>query len=119
MFSLDQFMISVKYHRPVSLEVSTMMAARTSYTVFGDDGKEWTLDKYREKHDELVNANPLHASPMEHCAKAMNHEEFHIYRNGKLDIDILVDKGLSAGWSGNFRGFIQYRKMFNNENITK
>lgn len=23
------------------------------------------------------------------------------------------------GWSGNFRGFIQYRKMFNNENITK
>jgi hypothetical protein len=23
------------------------------------------------------------------------------------------------GWSGNFRGFIQYRKMFNNENVTK
>lgn len=24
-----------------------------------------------------------------------------------------------SGWCGNFRGFIQYRKMFNNENITK
>lgn len=48
-------------------------------------------------------------SPLEHCAMAMNKDEYNsrIYKsNGE------------SGWCGNFRGFIQYRKMIKNENKT-
>lgn len=82
--------------------VSSMMCARTSYTVVGEDQKPWTFDKYLENGDKLITAKPLHASPLEHCAKAMNSQEHYT----------------SRGRSGNFIGFIQYRKMLLNENIT-
>lgn len=83
------------------VKISTMMLARTSYTVIGEDGKEWKAEKYLEKHDELINANPKHMSPFEHCAK------------NPSNADELI------GNEGNFRGFIQYRKLIPNENITR
>ena len=49
-------------------------------------------------------------SPFEHCAKAEQREiesESFNYDDG--------DDG-TWGWSGNFRGFIQYRKMIAGEN---
>lgn len=91
-FNLDQSVLDAD-GIPKTVKVGSIMAARTSYTVVGTDLQEWTVDKYCDKAKELSTANPLHASPFEHCAKA------------------------SDGWSGNFRGFIQYRKMFENENI--
>lgn len=51
-----------------SLKVSTARNARTSYMTF--DGKLSTLDSDVKLHDQLVVAEPLHASPAEHCAKA-------------------------------------------------
>ncbi len=105
----------------LKIKISTVMAARTSYTVVGDDLKPMTVMAMSNLHDKLVSANPLHASPMEHCAKAMNEKEMYAHVRG-------IDSGMGHsydfskndhGWSGNFQGFIQYRKMFKNENVTK
>lgn len=102
------------------IKAANMIAARTSYTVVGQDQKAWTFDKYVEEGEKLENSNPLHASPLEHCAKTMSSIEFsnstHCeYVNYEEAGDLMEQKG----WSGNFRGFIQYRKMIKNENITK
>lgn len=59
-----------------------------------------------------------HMSPFEHCARAMSDEEFFKNVCGKFDNDDELSV-LAHGWSGNFRGFLMYRKMFANENITK
>lgn len=49
-------------------------------------------------HDRLVGQVPLHASPTEHVA----------YAHGETHGDT---------WSGNFRGWVQYRKTLPNENL--
>jgi hypothetical protein len=83
----------------LAIKVSTAMCARVSYTVVGEEGKEPNYENDIKLHDRLATSG--HWSPFEHCAKAMK------------DIND-GDRGIS----GNFKGFIQYRKMFNNENIT-
>ena len=108
---------------PYLVKISAMMAARTSYTVVGTDLSDWTLEKYMKKVNSMATATPLHASPFEHPAKAMSNEEYKLSINGKLEwTGGQYDKPLptegSEGWCGNLRGFIQYRKMIPNENIT-
>jgi hypothetical protein len=80
--------------------IATARCARVSYTVVGEEGKPANYDNDANLHDNLAKAG--HWSPFEHCAQAMTD-----YRDTP---DI---------WSGNFKGFVQYRKTFNNENITK
>lgn len=119
----------------LKIKISTVMCARVSYTTIGTEQSEWTYDKYIQKYDELVSANPIHASPLEHCAKAMNADEFVSGINGNLETSgyygddhfkeghsVLIEKYVTkydyhAGWSGNFRGFIQLRKTIPNENV--
>lgn len=98
------------YTTSLKIKMANMMAARTSYTVFGEDGKEWSAKRYIDEGTKLENAKPIHASPLEHCARSMSKEEFDQF---------LPEERPDKGWSGNFRGFIQYRKMIPNENITK
>ncbi len=89
------------------IKIATARCARVSYMNF--DGSD-DYQKDIELHDRLATMG--HYSPFEHCAKAMTTEEyFHDDRGLGLS-----DK--NAGWSGNFRGFIQYRKMLPNENRT-
>jgi thymidylate synthase ThyX len=90
------------------IALGTVRAARTSYTVVGEDQKPMSIKKVIELHDKLVTANPLHASPMEHCAQVPTQR---ILGTNMMGND-------HNYWSGNFKGFTQYRKMFANENIT-
>jgi hypothetical protein len=95
-----------------SLKIATARCARISYTVVGDEGKEANYENDIKLHDRLSASG--HWSPFEHCAKAMETEEcnarlFHPEYNGAHT--------KNDGWIGNFKGFVQYRKMFNNENI--
>jgi hypothetical protein len=78
-------------------KVATTMAARTSYTVVGADQKELTGKRMTEIYDDLVGSDPLHASPLEHCAQQQE----------------------SADYIGNFAGWKQLRKFIPNENATK
>lgn len=76
------------------IKMSVARCARVSYNMH--DGSEVTLEKDIELYDRLVGSSPLHASPTEHQA----------FPHGDTDFR-----------SGNFRGWIQYRKTLTNENF--
>lgn len=86
------------------IKIATARCARISYTVVGEEGKEANYENDIKLHDRLAESG--HWSPFEHCAKVMTSDEY-----GEWHIP------MKDGMSGNFKGFIQYRKMFDNENI--
>lgn len=111
-----------------AIAISTVYCARVSYTVVGEDQKPLSYERMIEIHDNLLAAEPKHMSPFEHCARAMDKTEYE--ENFAHDFKFLHDgSDLSKpeknwdmirtnGISGNFLGFLQYRKMIPNENIT-
>lgn len=86
------------------IKIATAMCARVSYTVVGESDKVPNYENDIKLHDRLALSG--HWSPFEHCAKSMTEEE---YWDGNMIQE--------PGWSGNFKGFVQYRKTFKNENI--
>ncbi len=92
----------------IKTRIATARCARVSYMNFeGKDDYEADI----KLHDTLLSSG--HMSPFEHCAKAMSEEEY----KGKSDLKMPYNE-YSHGWCGNFRGFIQYRKMIKNESKT-
>jgi thymidylate synthase ThyX len=73
------------------LKLSTARCARVSYLNFDD--KPPAADKDRVLFDKLVGSEPLHASPIEHCALCVN----------------------SLAWFNNFHGWGQYRWFYERE----
>ncbi len=100
--------------------IATARCARISYNNF--EGKD---DYYSDVklHGDLDVSG--HRSPFEHCAKSMTKEEYYSHISGVIEeAELLEDGSIKVkfidekcfGWSGNFRGFLQYRKMFTDEN---
>lgn len=97
------------------VKISTARAAQTSYTVVGEDGKAMNYAKLIALHDRLLKSG--HMSPFEHCAKTMTSDEYNEYGHQMGGFGLGEEPYLAdPGWCGNFRGFIQYRKMLPNEN---
>jgi thymidylate synthase ThyX len=94
------------------IKISTAMCARTSYTVVGEE-KSIDYSKLIELHDRLISQVPIHASPMEHCARAMSNEEYIEYVKGTRTTNTNQSwkDNPSNGWCRNFKGFIQYRHL--------
>lgn len=88
LFNLKEFQNDYK------VKIATARCARVSYTVVGEEGKPDNYENDVKLHDRLLAMG--HLSPFEHCAQATD----------------------SEGWSGNFLGWTQYRKMLPNENRT-
>lgn len=103
----------------IGIKITTVRCARVSYTVVGEEGRESNYEKDIELHDRLAASG--HWSCFEHCAQAMSKAQCENYTTTKPMFQDMPDDDhyvAEQGWCGNFRGFIQYRKMFNNENIT-
>ena len=110
------------------VKISTAMAAHTSYTIVGGESVK-SYEKWIELHDKLIAYDPPHSSPMEHCARAMDDEEYVSYIKGVPDmIDYEKDEiaisylktyedSPEAGWCNNLKGFIPYRYMIDNNLI--
>lgn len=106
------------------LHVSTMMLARTSYSVFDHDMSQWTLEKYHEKYNDMKKSRPMHASPFEHCNRTMNEYEYenflHIeprfHDKAPFEVDKSAGLKVEKGWCKNMRGFIQLRFFMPQEN---
>jgi thymidylate synthase ThyX len=102
----------------LKLKISVARCARISYQTLGDDPKiDYEADI--KLHDMLLSQG--HMSPFEHCAKAMSDREYTDHICGKhtgpeSDNYEYYFKENVKGWCGNFRGFIQYRKLFPGEN---
>lgn len=127
------------------IAISTAMAARTSYTIVGDE-KEVDYSKMIELHDRLLSQDPPHSSPLEHCARAMSDEEYTSFIKGQYPM-FKDDWGIGNhetylfrtkkmfegneeefeqttktlmpihGWCNNLKGFIPYRYMIDNNLI--
>lgn len=104
---------NMSYEKGVEItkvKISTAMAARTSYTIVGDE-KEFGYEKQIELHDRLTTSG--HYSPFEHCARVMTDKEYRGWVKGQdistLGINIFDTD--SKGWCRNYRGFIQYREI--------
>lgn len=109
-----------------AVKISTAMAARTSYTVVGEE-KGMDYKKMIELHDRLIAQKPPHSSPLEHCARAMTDAEYNSFIKGEFDINYAdmvsddfktIDGGSnlgSYGWCNNLKGFIPYRYIIDNK----
>jgi hypothetical protein len=76
------------------IKMSVARCARVSY--LNHDGTKSTLEQDLALYDRLVGSAPIHASPAEHQAVPLSDPNER---------------------SGNFRGWLQYRKTLQNENI--
>lgn len=87
------------------IKIATARCGRVSYLNF--EGKDdYAADI--KLHDGLLIAG--HMSPFEHCAQAMDKNTANYYPGD--------DTFIGTEFSGNFRGFTQYRKMLDGENKT-
>jgi hypothetical protein len=112
-----------KFEEETLVKVSVAMAARTSYTVVGEE-KAVDYEAMIGLHDRLLAQDPPHSSPLEHCARVMSDEEHATYLKGVIeliDIDepeynggIYEPKHSEKGWCNNFKGFIPYRYLVDN-----
>lgn len=110
------------------VEISVALAARTSYTIVGDE-KEINYKKMVELHNRLLSQDPPHSSPLEHCARAMSDKEYYSFIKGSfieemeidsdgiIDISTHVNNSNSFGWCNNLKGFIPYRYFIDNNLI--
>ena len=103
------------------VKISVAMAARTSYTIVGEE-KGLDYEAMIGLHDRLLAQDPPHSSPLEHCARAMNEEEYYSYlkTNGEV-LDYTIDgeniySQRSFGWCGPYKGFISYRHIIETQN---
>ncbi len=93
---------------PTALKVSASCCAQVSYRLLNDSIK--VAEKIYEK---LVDSRPMHASPFEHQARCM------LRTNKGLD-DMDFEEGVTHVdikgqlWSGNFKGWVQYRQLISN-----
>lgn len=112
----------------LKVKVSTAMSARTSYTVVGNE-TEMSYEKMIDLSDSLITRpytmlngtvieewEPIHASPTDHCSRAMNNEEYYSYVRGKIKVEeghpITETNPKSIfGWCRQYKGFIPYRHI--------
>jgi thymidylate synthase ThyX len=97
----------------LKIKIATARCARLSYQTLGDNPRV-NYKSDIELHNRLASMG--HWSPFEHCARAMTDIEYNENRKGCLNNNWALLSHDTAGWSGNFKGFIQYRKMFQDEN---
>ena len=93
----------------MKVKIATARCARVSY--FNFEGKD-DYEADIKLHDNLSKMG--HWSPFEHCAQAMREGQyFWNYPTHGVDSSDISNK--YNGWSGNFKGFTQYRKIFAGE----
>lgn len=84
--------------------VSASCCAQVSYR-----NSDSNLAKAKKIFSQLIESTPCHASPVEHQATPMSSSQ---WQKGVTHID-----ANSNQWSGNLKGFIQFRKLIPNEAV--
>jgi len=128
---IDELLAAIKKREESVIKISVAMAARTSYTVVGEE-KAIDYEAMIGLHDRLLAQDPPHSSPLEHCARAMSMDEYRSNIKGKINLinDRKFQTEFSAmtgytplsgaceekalGWCNNFKGFINYRYFIDN-----
>lgn len=102
-----------------ALQVSSSCSAQTSFRAL-----DFSLGKAQRIYTKLVEDRPVHASPFEHQAVALFHDDEAKIRviNG-LYTGIVFPEGITHMdrnlqlWSGNLRGWVQHRQLINGHHV--
>jgi hypothetical protein len=87
--------------------VSASLCAQVSYRKL-----DFSVEKAKAIFDRLINSEPVHASPVEHQLLVRNPKQY--------TIPVAKDQGWTHMdfdgnyWSGNMKGYIQYRQLIPN-----
>ena len=102
--------INPKYPNGIEilLKMSTARSARNSYMT--QDKKNPEMKQDVDLHDRLVGSVPIHSSPAEHQATPLHPKNIGKYVAESYRISRSQPNGQMEQWSGNFRGWYQYRK---------
>lgn len=104
----------------MKVKIAVARCARISYETLGDNPKI-NYEADIKLHDMLLKSK--HFSPFEHVARAMSSDEYYSFFNGENnvsdedDFNIYTDTSKlnnGFGWCRNFKGFIQYRALIDN-----
>ena len=102
----------------LEIKIAIARCARTSYTVFGEE-KSDNYEADLKLFDKLKESG--HFSPFEHISRCMSMEEYyHCIKGFRLEntkYDTPKWKEEDYGWCNNFKGFIQYRYLLENNLI--
>ena len=129
--NMDFDVLAINYGEDVAydmmIKIAVARCARISYETLGDNPKiDYEADI--RLHDNLLEMK--HFSPMEHVARCMTEEEYLSNVKGELGYEeIIREPGFetnmfysgsdvsshATGWCRNFRGFIQYRSLVDNQ----
>jgi hypothetical protein len=109
------------WENSVSLEEAIKVScARCAAVSYRNEG--YGLEKSVQLYERLVGAEKKHASALEHCATPMQEMTWII---NCPESSVTWESGVShmdrdyQMWSGNLRGFIQYRKLIPGENYER
>ena len=91
-----------------TIKVAVANCARVSYTTVGEESKERLSSEDIKLYNRLLESG--HLSPFEHVGRAMSRFERRLIGTGNVICDEQHVNEFQTDWSGNFRGFIQYRK---------
>jgi thymidylate synthase ThyX len=89
--------------------ISASCCAQVSYRKTDD-----SLDKAKMVFDRLINSEPVHASPVEHQASPMMRHQTFLGDDGMWEAGITHMDRKGRYWSGNFKGWIQFRQLIPN-----
>ena len=102
---------SLEAQNQILLKIATARAARISYTTLGDNPKiDYEADI--KLHDRLLESK--HLSCFEHCSRAMSEEEYESFYKGEGANKGHTGIDKNKGWCNNFKGFISYRYLIEN-----
>ncbi|MDX1532764.1 MAG: hypothetical protein R3230_01000 [Nitrosopumilaceae archaeon] len=87
-----------------ALKISSSCAAQASFRKADD-----STEKAENVYQRLVESSPVHASPFEHPAKPIDDSEDGDWEEGVTHMDRNGNY-----WSGNFKGWVQYRQLIKN-----
>lgn len=91
--------------------VSASCCAQVSYRKNDD-----TYEKAMKIYKQLIESTPAHASPVEHQATPVDPLAFSVYEPEKWKyLGISHTDANLQPWSGNLRGWVQFRKLIPNE----
>ena len=122
-YSKDTNLGQIEAFEKMSLKVAVARCARLSYMTFDN---KIDYEKDIKLHDRLLESK--HMSPFEHCARVATEKEYFSNIKGYIGISNIEDidevdmidfdytdlNSKELGWFNNFRGFIPYRYLIEN-----
>lgn len=115
----QRYFVDESEEQEISLEEAIKLSCtRCAAVSYRNEG--YGMEKALEIYDRLVGSDKKHASALEHCATPMENYDsvnipsyFNTWQKGISHVD-----RQGNFWSGNFKGFIQYRKLIDGENFS-